>query len=115
MDMSQVFSGDYLRAADLQGKPIEMTIRSIEIVEFDDGKKPIIGFHGTEKKLVANKTNTTTIIDILGRDSEDWIGGKITLIPAQTDYAGKQVACIRVALPEVQVQPVSEPAADLPF
>ena len=104
MDMTEVFSGDYLKAADLKGKSCTLKIAGVEVVDFDDGRKPILSFHGTDKKMVMNKTNTNTAIDIFGSDSDDWIGKSLTIIPAQTDFQGKQVPCIRVALPEFQMK-----------
>ena len=115
MDMSEVFSSETISASDLKGRPVTLTIAGVAVVEFDDGRKPKIEFRETDKTMIVNKTNTNTIIDIHGADSDGWIGKKITLIPTQTDFQGKQVPCIRVQLPATQVAADADGSADIPF
>ena len=98
MDLSDVFQSDSLKAADLNGKDVTATIESFEVVDFDDGKKIVLHFVGADKTLVCNKTNANTIGDMYGSKLEGWLGKKITLFPTQTDYQGRQVACIRVKI-----------------
>ena len=46
-------------------------------------------------------TNTNTIIDITGSpETEDWAGFSIVLFGTTTDYAGRQVECVRVRAPK---------------
>ena len=100
-NLNEIFSGNYLKAADLQGKPVTVTISAWDLVEFDDGKKLILAFKGAEKQLVCNKTNATTIAEVTGSEElENWVGKTITLIPMQTDFQGKSVPCVRVKLPD---------------
>lgn len=109
MNVNDIFGGSTLKASDLQGSPATLTISGWEVVEFDDGKKISLSFHETQKRFIVNKTNARTIADILGGDTEGWVGNKITLMCAQTDFGGKQVPCIRVALPTTQVNQAPAP------
>lgn len=95
-------SGETLKAADLQGRDCPVTISQIQFREFDDGNKIELSFNGTDKKLILNKTNAQTIADLLGDETNNWVGQQITLFPTQTDYNGRQVACIRVRLNQMQ-------------
>lgn len=114
MDMSTVFESDFLKCSDLKGRQVTLTIAAVEVVEFDDGSKPKVSFTETEKQFIANKTNTNTLIGLFGAESDDWMGQRVTLIPAQTDFQGKQVPCIRVSLhkPEPPKQEASVPPVD---
>ncbi len=65
-DLNDIFkSSDTLAAEDLQGTDVVLTIKEVEIVEFeDDGRKkskPVLSFHETDKTLVSNKTNSMMI------------------------------------------------------
>ena len=108
MDMNQAFPSKYVKASDLNGKACTVTIIRVEMAQFEDGgeSKPAAYFHGTAKGLILNKTNTNTIIDMYGPNSDSWIGQPITLRPSVTDFQGRQVACIRV-----QPNPPHQPAA----
>jgi hypothetical protein len=72
---NDLFPSKYLSAADLNGREVEAEISRIEIADFDDNgrkvRKPVAYFVGGEKGLVLNKTNSTTISDISGKDDTD--------------------------------------------
>lgn len=110
MKMNEIFLSESLKAADLQGKDVPLIIESYEAVDFDDGKKIVLRFKGTERTLVCNKTNANTICDMYGDDLDDWIGQKIILFPTQTDFQGKQVPCIRVRIGTGPITPAPKPA-----
>ena len=103
--VSQVFSGEYLTAADLQGAEPSVVIASVEIKEFDDGDKFLLTFQGKKKGLVANKTNSKRIAALYGDETDDWIGREIILYTDQVDYAGKTVDAIRVRGPKKESVP----------
>ena len=90
MDMTQYAGseGNYLRAADLNGKSIKVTIEGVELVEFkntdNDGKvttdkKPCLKLVGKEKKIVCNPTTVMTLGGAYGFDSDAWVGKEIGL------------------------------------
>lgn len=100
MRMSTAFPSKYLRAADLQGRDVTVTIERVEMADIGDGdEKPVIYFRGKEKGLVLNKTNAGSISDALGDETEDWTGAAIIIFPTKTDYQGKRVDAIRVRVP----------------
>ncbi len=112
MNINDAFPSKYIKASDLQGQDVPVTISKIEWEEVGQEKDrlPILYFEGRERGLALNKTNTFTIGDIHGQEMDNWGGKEITLFPTQTDFQGKQVACIRVRL-----KLVSDPAASTPL
>ena len=95
MDMTQ-YSGSeskYLKAADLHGKKIKVTIEAVGLVEFenDDGKdtKPCLSLHGKDKKVVCNATSVMALGDAYGFDSDDWVGKEIGLSIKHYQSLGK--------------------------
>jgi hypothetical protein len=100
MKVSQVFSGEYLTAADLQGAEPSVVIASVELKEFDDGDKFLLTFQGKKKGLVANKTNSKRIAALYGDETDDWVGREIVLYSDMVDFQGKSVEAIRVRGPK---------------
>ena len=99
MKVSQVFSGEYLTAADLQGQEHAVVIAGVEMKKFDDGNKLMISFQGRKKNLVANKTNSNRIAMMYGDDTDGWIGKEVLLYVDWVDYQGKTVEAIRIRPP----------------
>jgi hypothetical protein len=104
MKRDEVFPSKYLKAADLDGKPAIVTIKTadLEVLKSTDGKeeaKIVLRFGGKKKCLPLNRINWDTVADILGDDTEDWPGGKIELYPTTTEMAGKTVDCVRIRKP----------------
>lgn len=101
MKISQAFPSKYLKAEDLAGRRVTVTIQSadIETIQGDHGKeeKLVLHFVGKEKGLVCNVTNANMIANILGSDeTDDWIEGKIILKEEKVPFQGKLVPAIRV-------------------
>ncbi len=96
MKVSKVFSGDYLKAADLDGHEPVVVIATVEEKEFDDGTKLLISFQGKKKSLVANKTNAGRIAYIHGDETDDWVGKEIQLYTELVPFQGKETPAIRV-------------------
>lgn len=109
--LNEIFSGDYLKAEDLQGRNARVTISSVTVKEFDDGKKLILHFANKDKCLVCNKTNASIIEEVLGsNDTDDWEGKSVTLTTKKVEFQGKLVPAIRVLLEERQKPSKPEPA-----
>jgi hypothetical protein len=106
MKLNEIFHGDALKCADLNGKEVTLKIQSYEVKDFDDGKKLELHFESTERTLICNKTNANTVSEFLGDNIDMWCGSEIVLFPAKTDFQGRQVDCIRVKAP------VKAPAVD---
>lgn len=112
--LNDIFGGNFLKADDLQGRSVPVTIDSVEVKEFDDGKKLILKFQGKDKALVCNRTNASIIEEVIGSgDTDDWIGQKITLITKKVEFQGKLVPAIRVKLEDGMTQ-INAPARQQP-
>ena len=104
-----MFPSKYLKAADLNGDPLVVTIVSapLETLKNPEGKeqtKTVLYFRGTKKLLPLNLTNWDSVADVTGEsDSENWAGCKIELYPATTEMKGKTVDCIRVRAPKPEL------------
>ena len=63
-------SQKYLKAGDLQGRPVIVTIRDVVVETVGQGRdseeKPVVCFVGKEKGLVLNTTNGNSIADEFG-------------------------------------------------
>lgn len=99
MDLSQVYGGDSLKAADLQGREIPVVISEVQMKAFDNGKKLIINFQGKKKALICNRTNANRIAYLYGTDTDRWIGKEIVLFADLVDFQGRTVEAIRIRPP----------------
>ena len=117
MNIKTAFPSKWIRAADLHGRDIPLTIIRFspeEEVANDGSTKPVIFFHGTEKGLVLNVVNAETIAEIAGEETDLWIGQKIILFPTTTDFKGKRVDCIRIRELTTQTQQAAPAPAAAP-
>jgi hypothetical protein len=101
MDVNSVFGGDSLKAADLNGRDVTVTIASVEEKVFNDGakgpqKKLLIRFAGAKKALICNKTNAKRIALLHGPETDRWPGKAVTLYADMVDFQGDAVMAIRV-------------------
>jgi len=102
MKLNEMFPSNLLKAQDVTdaGGEMPLTISKIEMKEFDGDngskeRKPII-FFANEKQMVCNKTNGTTLGEMFGNETDDWLGKEITLIVQSVDFAGKSTPAIRI-------------------
>lgn len=109
MELSNVFGGDTLKAADLNGNEPTVVIANVEMKKFDNGNKLVIHFEGKKKTLVCNKTNAKRIAHAYGSNTEDWIGQEITLFTDLVDFQGNTVEAIRVRAKKQQ--PAARPSS----
>lgn len=97
-----MFPKDYLCVDDLKGRDVTLTMSKVlrETLHTNDGgaeEKYVITFERTQKKLVCNVTNATSIGNIHGLQAEkDWPGKPITLYPTRCMSFGKMTPCIRI-------------------
>ncbi len=97
MNADDFYKGRFLRAADLGGQPLTLTIAGVEKEELNGELKPVVSFEEDGQKLPLNKTNLEALVDLTNtKRMNDWAGRKITLVPEYTRYSGKRVECIRV-------------------
>jgi hypothetical protein len=106
MKIGELYKGKFLRAADIDELMDENTQTAVvtidRVVEEEIGQdqqiKAVCYFKGIDPGLVLNKTNASTLIKLLGDETDEWTGKKIGLFTTEVDYAGQQVLAIRVRL-----------------
>lgn len=107
MRASALIPGQYLKAADLQGRDVVVTISHIKMEKIDNKDRPILYFDGKERGLALNKTNLNNIIHLYGDETDNWRGAQITLYEAMVDYQGRSTPAIRVKPPQRHASPIS--------
>jgi len=106
MKKGDVFPSKYLKAEDLLGKSVTVTIEAAPFEKLKnpaDGReqgKTVLYFVGGKKCFPLNLTNWQSCSEICGEDTDDWAGHRIVLYPAKTQMGGKIVDCIRIKSPE---------------
>ena len=106
MKRAEAFPSKYLKADDLNGKPVVLTIQAAkeEVLKTPDGKeqtKVVVYFKGMRKGLPLNMTNFDSIVAITGRDdSTDWPGFAVEAYPTKVEMKGKMTDAIRLREPE---------------
>lgn len=107
MQISAAFPSEYLKAADLGGRQVAVTIDRVEVRELGDDHKPVLFFQGKDKGVVLNKTNATAIAAAYGDETEQWSGRPIILFSTKVSYQGRMQDGIRVLIP---AKPVAKAA-----
>lgn len=98
-NINDAFPSNYLKASDLQGREVVVTITKVvfEAVGREKEMKAVIYFEGKQKGVVLNKTNAKKIIEISGSAiTEEWAGVQIKIYPTETEFGGETVDCIRI-------------------
>lgn len=114
MKIFDCFPSNWLKASDLQGRTITVTINCVRLEVVGDGDKPVIYFQGTEKGAVLNKTNSNNIALLYGDETDGWAGKQVALYPAMVDFQGHSVEAIRIKGPPVARNGQQRPAAPAP-
>ena len=126
MKVSDAFSGEFLKASDLHGKTVTVTIDRVGQEEFGQNNdlKWVMSFHGKDKRMVLNKTNATVIAQTLGDEMDLWSGRQIVIRSEKVNFQGKIVDGLRVHVPIDQgaapaqaeaVASSADPNDDIPF
>jgi len=118
MKISEEFPSKYLKAADLQGREVKVVMQNVEKEKLGNDNKLVLYFKGKDKGCVLNKTNSATISDAYGDDTEGWFNQPLILFTVQVDFQGKVGPAIRVKIPpRAPVQrddPISSGVVDFP-
>src|SRR5688500_5095775 len=98
MDYESLFPGRFIKSADLKGKDVTLAIRAVRSEEIDGKPKAILGFEGTKKEMVMNRTNAEALKLMFGRETDDWFGKRVTIYPATIadPFNGGTTTAIRV-------------------
>jgi hypothetical protein len=98
----------YLAEPHLQGKATTVTIERVDLHEFEKGKrgskdtkkvkKPVLYFVGKALPLgLTARVNIEMMIDLHGRNTDEWTGKQIKLVPTTCMSFGKSnTPCIRI-------------------
>ena len=116
MNINDSFPSNWLKAGDLKGRSVDVTISHVSEEDVGDGMKPVLYMSGKDKGIVLNKTNASMIASSYGDMTEGWEGKPLTVFPDKTSFQGKIVDCIRVRVPVPPADSSSEEgAAEVPF
>lgn len=100
VDWDELYPGRFLKASDLKGQRVTVTIGSVDLEELegDKGKtvKGVIGFLGKEKMMALNRTNGLCLKSMFGKKVQAWEGKRVTLIPTETKFGAETVDAIRI-------------------
>lgn len=110
MDYGLGFLGIYITAAELQGKTPTMTIAKVQLekvesmkVSDDEGagkvRDRIVVYFAESKSgrgWLLNRTNAECLKELWGRETEQWIGKRVTLCTMQVRVGPKMEPGIRV-------------------
>lgn len=111
MNINEAFPSNYLKASDLKGQDVRVTIDRITMEDIGGDHKPIVYFQGKEKGLVLNKTNGMNIAAMYGPETDGWAGNPVILYSTWVDFQGRSVEAIRVrpTPPQQSVQATQPP------
>jgi hypothetical protein len=112
MKIGDVFPSNYLKASDLNGKVVPVTIDhvAVEAVGCEEEKRPVLYAVGKGKGVVLNRTNAKKIAEIAGTEEmDDWAGVRIALFSAMVEFQGKSVESIRIKSVPAARRPEPEP------
>jgi|GEM_PF-548160 len=100
MKIDELYPSRWLKAADVT-QPLLATIKSVTVEEVSEGEdKPILNFLGDTKSMVLNRTNSTTIAELYGEDTDHWTGRQIVLFSTKVQFQSKLVDAIRIRAPK---------------
>lgn len=99
MNINDLYPSKFLKAADLQGRAVTVTITRVacEVMGRTRETLPVLYFHGKVKGLKLNKTNATAVAALAGSpQTDDWIGVTVTLYATVADFGGQTYDVVRV-------------------
>ena len=97
MDYKDIYRSKYMKADDLNGRSATYTVSGCIAEDVGDDTKLVFAFSETDRPLVLNTTNATTMAELHGSETDSWEGKKVKLVPATTQYQGKTVKCTRIS------------------
>lgn len=97
--VSEVYASPWLRAEDLQGRTVKVTVASatLERLPQQDGsteEKIVVAFVGAKRKLILNKTQAAALATLAGDETADWPGAVVFLAPQPTANGKSTIAIL---------------------
>lgn len=116
-DTEKYTKNPFLKGEDLEeGERTVVTIKTAEEVNFPSGDTvPVLSFLELEQKLTLNKTRIKKLVELLGDDTDEWIGQKISLFQVDVQYQGKIMPGVAVAGPPKKKTSAEKAKADVKF
>jgi hypothetical protein len=113
MNINDAFPSRFLKASDLDGRNVTVTIQSakLEAIANQERKKLVLSFVGKDKQFICNKTNADTIAEMYGKEIDPWAGKRITLCTRQVEYQGSMMPALRVLLQKPEAHKTAPPPA----
>lgn len=98
-DTEKYTQSPYIKGDDLEeGERTIVTIKTAEEVSFPSGDTvPVISFLELEQKLTLNKTRIKKLVELLGDDTDEWIGKRIAIYSIDVQYNGKTMPGVAIA------------------
>ena len=102
MNVNKLFPSKWLKAADLDGRRVTVTIERV-VMETMEGKQgrheePVVYFRGAKKALILNQTNAFAIAAAYGPETDGWPGQVVELYAVRIKVKGELREAIRVAV-----------------
>ena len=124
--VSEIYDSKYLKASDIGNRRVTVEIEAVSLVEFDKKLSFLLNFKGKKKAMRVNKTNGLELSNVLGQDTDDWVGAKCTIATRVTMFQGKPTPGLVLldVIPNPNPQPKhgenpsetgSEDTSDIPF
>lgn len=101
-DWDELYDGKFLKAGELKGRQVTLTVKSVDIYELEgkDGpeKRGVVAFEKTPKLIALNKINGLCLKALFGRNPQQWVGKRVTIFPDVVKEAGamRGEPCIRI-------------------
>lgn len=100
VNINNVFESKYLKASDLNGKKIKLTVSDVSTDTFENNGKQetklILSFAGKKKGMVLNKTNAMSLAGAWGPETDGWEGKECAVFPAKVPFQGQMVDALRI-------------------
>lgn len=116
-DTGKYTQSPFIKGDDLEeGERTIVTIKTAEEVDFPSGDKvPVLSFLELDQKLTLNKTRIKKCVELLGEDTDEWIGKKIAIYPIDVQFNGKTMPGVAVAAPPKKAKGVANPKPEVQF
>lgn len=106
MDAGLLTPSKYIKAASLGGRDRTVTITGVKIEELEreDNTKEargLISLAETPKRWVLNVTNVKALVQMFGRETDKWLGRKVTLFPEPNEMSESGFAIRVRGSPEI--------------
>lgn len=103
MDCALLNPSRFLKSQEFNGKDVTYTLASVVLEDLEDEAgakktKGILGFKETPKLLVINRTNSDCLKAMFGRETDNWLGKRVTFFPAPffDNFTKENTTAIRV-------------------